>query len=162
MDAVDFVALVKCHYPELIGAATPYAGVSTTAEDIVQEVLLAALKRRESLTEVISPRAWLIGAVKNLGRSILRKRVRRAMLMKLHAADSSLDSEAFPLADSRMSRVLSASECLPNSQRGIVRRVLLEGMSTSELSEDLGLPRGTIRVYRHRAVKALRAELGPE
>jgi RNA polymerase sigma factor (sigma-70 family) len=54
-----------------------------------------------------------------------------------------------------------AVETLPPSQRLIVRALLREPASYDALSEELGIPRGSLGPLRGRAVRALRAQLEP-
>jgi RNA polymerase sigma factor (sigma-70 family) len=50
---------------------------------------------------------------------------------------------------------------LPETQRRIVWALLREPASYDELSEELGIPRGSLGPLRGRAVRALRAQLEP-
>jgi DNA-directed RNA polymerase specialized sigma24 family protein len=64
--------------------------------------------------------------------------------------------------DDELRRALDdAVETLPPSQRLIVRALLREPASYDALSEELGIPRGSLGPLRGRAVRALRAQLEP-
>ena len=52
-------------------------------------------------------------------------------------------------------------ETLPETQRRIVQALLREPESYDALSQELGIPRGSLGPLRGRAVKALRAQLEP-
>jgi RNA polymerase sigma factor (sigma-70 family) len=54
-----------------------------------------------------------------------------------------------------------AVEKLPETQRRIVQALLREPESYDALSQELGIPRGSLGPLRGRAVKALRAQLEP-
>jgi DNA-directed RNA polymerase specialized sigma24 family protein len=54
-----------------------------------------------------------------------------------------------------------AVERLPESQRRIVQALLREPESYDALSQELGIPRGSLGPLRGRAVRALRAQLEP-
>ena len=58
-------------------------------------------------------------------------------------------------------RSTGRSRRLPASQRRIVRALLREPASYDALSEELGIPRGSLGPLRGRAVRALRAQLEP-
>jgi RNA polymerase sigma factor (sigma-70 family) len=69
---------------------------------------------------------------------------------------------ATALMDDELRRALDrAVETLPPSQRLIVRALLREPTSYDALSEELGIPRGSLGPLRGRAVRALRAQLEP-
>jgi len=69
---------------------------------------------------------------------------------------------ATALMDAELRRALDeAVEKLPLSQRLIVQALLREPASYDALSEELGIPRGSLGPLRGRAVRALRAQLEP-
>ena len=69
---------------------------------------------------------------------------------------------ATALMDAELRRALDeAVEKLPPSQRLIVQALLREPASYDALSEELGIPRGSLGPLRGRAVRALRAQLEP-
>jgi RNA polymerase sigma factor (sigma-70 family) len=66
------------------------------------------------------------------------------------------------LVDEELRRALDrAVETLPDTQRRIVRALLREPDSYDALSQELGIPRGSLGPLRGRAVKTLRARLEP-
>jgi RNA polymerase sigma factor (sigma-70 family) len=69
---------------------------------------------------------------------------------------------ATELMDQELRRALDeAVQRLPGSQRLIVQALLREPASYDALSEELGIPRGSLGPLRGRAVRALRAQLEP-
>jgi RNA polymerase sigma factor (sigma-70 family) len=69
---------------------------------------------------------------------------------------------ATALMDDELRRALDqAVENLPTSQRRIVQALLREPESYDALSEELGIPRGSLGPLRGRALRALRAQLEP-
>jgi RNA polymerase sigma factor (sigma-70 family) len=69
---------------------------------------------------------------------------------------------ATAMMDAELRRALDeAVEKLPPSQRLIVQALLREPASYDALSEELGIPRGSLGPLRGRAVRALRAQLEP-
>jgi DNA-directed RNA polymerase specialized sigma24 family protein len=64
--------------------------------------------------------------------------------------------------DDELRRALDqAVDTLPLSQGLIVRALLREPASYDALSQELGIPRGSLGPLRGRAVRALRAQLMP-
>ena len=145
----------------MLRAARGYEGRSTTAEDIVQEAFCRAVRQYRTLRKQTAIGKWLVGITKRVGYQIARKRSRREQLAEriLELEPGAVDpSRSEP--DPRAGLVMAAAESLPEAQREVLRLSLAEGMTVGEIAEALGRPKGTIRVYRHRAVCTLRKLLG--
>ena len=71
---------VEKHGDALFGYAFRYVGDRSTAEDLVQETLLAALKGRAAFIGASSERTWLIGILKNKVVDYYRKAGRQTQL----------------------------------------------------------------------------------
>jgi RNA polymerase sigma factor (sigma-70 family) len=100
---------------------------------------------------------------------------RREALAILHGQQRAIPSEdvadrvapdetdvATAMMDAELRRALDEAVAkLPLSQRLIVQALLREPASYDALSEELGIPRGSLGPLRGRAVRALRAQLEP-
>ena len=106
---------------------------------------------------------WLSTTARREALSILRAQQRA--IPSADVADRVAPDEtdvAAALMDDELRRALDrAVETLPVSQRRIVRALLREPASYDALSEELGIPRGSLGPLRGRAVRALRAQLEP-
>jgi RNA polymerase sigma-70 factor, ECF subfamily len=124
-------------------------------EDIVQEALLAIhLKRHTWLpTEPLAP--WVFAIVRNKMIDAMRRRRRRVEVpIELHIDHLESEPEAGTL-DRRDIDTLLAS--LDPRARDIVRLISLEGCSSREVGDKLGMTEGAVRVALHRGLKALAA-----
>ena len=65
-------ATFRTEWPRLVGAALRIVGDLQTAEDIVQETLLAAIDRWPLLGVPERPGAWLMTACRNRARNVIR------------------------------------------------------------------------------------------
>src|SRR5260221_13103876 len=65
-------AAFRDEWPRLIGATLRIVGDLQTAEDVVQETLLAALDRWPLLGVPERPGAWLMTACRNRARNVVR------------------------------------------------------------------------------------------
>jgi RNA polymerase sigma-70 factor, ECF subfamily len=161
--------------PSLYRRAYRYLGNSHDAEDAVQEALLSAYKHLDQFKGSAKMTTWLTSIVTNSALSQLRRRPRQ-----LH---SSLDE---PLAqDSKHSlldglaagRPSPEDECVKSELHGHLAQYVkelspslrtaiqlrdLDGLTTSEAAQILGVPEGTIkaRVWRARAQLKRNAKLG--
>lgn len=152
-----------------------------TAEDLLQATFMKAHGARERFAapEGQDPdRAvaiWYSTIARNATIDHLRK-LYRARAVKLDTAgedtvelldslrDPGPDSEALAIEHERQrgiaGRIRQALADLPHSQREVVTLHKLEGKTMAEISSELGVREGTLRVRAHRGYKALAALLG--
>lgn len=150
----------------------------TTAEDLVQATFMKAHGARERFAtpEGSSPdravAVWYSTIARNATIDHLR-RVYRERAVKLDTTseltldslrDPAPDAEAVTVARERQlsiaSRIRQALAGLPASQREVVTLHKLEGKTMAEISEELGVREGTLRVRAHRGYRALANMLG--
>jgi RNA polymerase sigma-70 factor (ECF subfamily) len=154
---------------------------SATAEDLVQGTFLKAHGARErfAVPDGSNPdRAvvvWYSTIARNATIDHLRK-LYRERAVKLDTAgddtielldtvrDSLPDTETIVVERERQigitRRIRTALARLPRSQREVVTMHKLEGKTMAEISEELGVREGTLRVRAHRGYKALAGALG--
>jgi RNA polymerase sigma-70 factor, ECF subfamily len=152
-----------------------------TAEDLLQATFMKAHSARErfAVPEGAAPdravAVWYSTIARNATIDHLR-RVYRERAVKLDTAgddtvelldslrDPAPDGEALALESERQlgiaTRIRAALARLPHSQREVVTMHKLDGMSMAEISEELGVREGTLRVRAHRGYKALAGMLG--
>lgn len=139
-------------------------------DDVVQETFITASRRRADIREG-QERRFLIGtAVRSSANYRQRAHVRR----EVHDADRlELEASAAPDAERLLiekdlrARLDAALATLPDAHREVFVLYELEGLSTSEIAETLGIPLGTVasRLARARAnfskvaARALQTEL---
>lgn len=126
------------------------------ADDIVQETLERALRGIEQFHQDGDLRAWLFGILHN----VFISRTRSVARANLHQAEiRSRPSAAVPPSQEQsadLRQVLERIQRLPVDQRQVVLLVSMEGFSTAEIADQLGLPVGTIRSRLARGREALR------
>jgi RNA polymerase sigma-70 factor (ECF subfamily) len=152
-----------------------------TAEDLLQATFMKAHGARERFAapEGSSPdravAVWYSTIARNATIDHLR-RVYRERAVKLDTAgedtvellesfrDPLPDSEAVAVERERQQsiavRIRQALAGLPPSQREVVTLHKLDGLTMAEISEQLGVREGTLRVRAHRGYKALAGMLG--
>ena len=149
------------HWDAMVQAARRYAGGGVaTPEDIAQEALCAAYKRRDRLVDTAGERAWLLAFVRNKGREAIRRRGRRGKRVPVEYVDTERDAAYVECDDPRRERVLEAVQRLPESQQEIVR-LMLDGCCDDGIAATTRMKKGTLWVYRHRAIGKLKQMLGP-
>ena len=152
---------VRRYRNRMLRAARPYEGRAVTAEDIVQEAFRRAVQRFHTLRKQKAIGKWLVGITRRVGQQIARKRSRRERLSEqdVPEPDWGVVNPSRSEPDPRVELVMAAAELLPEAQREVMRLSLVEGMTVGGIAEALGRPKGTVRVYRHRAVCTLKALL---
>ncbi len=152
-----------------------------TAEDLLQGTFMKAHGARErfAVPDGSNPdravAVWYSTIARNATIDHLRK-LYRERAVKLDTAgddtielldtvrDSLPDTETIAVERERQigitRRIRTALARLPRSQREVVTMHKLEGKTMAEISEELGVREGTLRVRAHRGYKALAGALG--
>jgi RNA polymerase sigma-70 factor (ECF subfamily) len=125
----------------------------TTAEDLVQESLIAMHSRRATYDPGQPFTAWVYGIARYKLIDEFRREKRKASVPldeapELFAAD---ETEA-AIAKRDVEKLLAR---LPQAKRRLVRATRLDGQSVAETAADSGLSETAVKVAVHRAVKSL-------
>ena len=132
------------------------------AEDIVHDVFLEVWKRAHSYDESrASVRGWLLlmTRCRALDR---RKSAGYALASPLEHDPRTAPASESPAVALDRARVAMALERLPESQRAVLVLGYFEGLSSSEIAEQLSIPIGTVKSRVAAAMRALRDALGVE
>ena len=158
---VDIAGLVRSYSPLLFRVAHSVLRSRAEAEDVVQDVFVRVLQRREALPAVREMRVWLVRIAWNL--SLDRKRrIRPEQLDEIFA--QSLVSASVPadtaLEQARgMQAVLREMEKLPKKEREVLLLSAMEELETAEISQVLGRSESAVRALLFRSRERLRARL---
>ena len=130
-------------------------GDGDLAEDLVAEAFTRAWMSWRKVRRHPAPRAWVVRTALNAHVSWWRRH-RREVTLGSHdrAAAASQD----PALDSSL---VAALRRLPVRQREVVALRLLLDLDTAATARALGLADGTVASHLHRALAALRRDLGP-
>ncbi|MCY3933720.1 MAG: sigma-70 family RNA polymerase sigma factor [Acidobacteria bacterium] len=136
------------------------------AEDLLQETYLRAYKYYDKFQEGTNFKAWLFKILKNTFINRYRKRQRQPLRNSFDEIEGSFESKllespltargATPeeelMVDALDQDVQQALEALPKDYRTAVEMADLQGLSYREISDQLGIPLGTVmsRLYRGR------------
>ena len=129
----------------------------TEAEDMVQEVFLAALRKLKALKDPAAFGGWLLAITRNRASDFYRDRSESVELTDDHGHRES-KTQAALVAEA----VLKIIQELPEAYRDTLVFRLVEGMTGPEIAERTGLSHGSVRVNLHRGMELLRQALRKE
>ena len=132
-------------------------GDAASAEDLVQETLIAVHTRRATYDTSLPFTPWLYAVARYKLLDHLRHgRVRTAVPLDEAGDLFAEDESEAALARRDLDRLL---ELLPAATREAIRQVKIEGLSTAEAAERSGRSEIAVRVGIHRGLKALGEKL---
>lgn len=144
--------------PRLYRMAMAWCGEEMLADDLAQEALIRAIRKRHQLKDPEKLNAWLFSILANCWREHLRKQ-------RPH-----VDLDEAPLVDWRspefehqrndvISRVRHEISRLPQGQRQTLTLVDIEGFSYAETADILDIPVGTVMSRLSRARGTLKERM---
>jgi RNA polymerase sigma-70 factor (ECF subfamily) len=133
------------------------------AEDVTQQVFVAAWRSRHTLTP--SPAAlpaWLVGIARHKVADVRAARAREANRLAAVVSLPVPHDDALQSADEDVAErlvVRQAVEDLPDPRRTIMFLAFWEGHSHAEIAEKVGLPLGTVKSHVRRGLMKLHQQL---
>lgn len=167
----DIGLLMQRYRPKLLRYVAFSIGDSDLAESITQDCFLKAYNGRESFRGDCSVNTWLFGIANNLIRDQLRLKKfrfwRKAKATAIDISDvaSTMSSherspEAHLLIQERAMEVNRALDDLSVNQRRVFILKFLEEMDLDEICSVTGMQINTVKTHLHRAITAVRIQLG--
>ena len=136
-------------------------------DDVVQDTLLTIHRARQTYDPTRSFTAWLAVLAERRAVDLLRKTGRHAV-REVHEpiayerhADESAAVPGPKIEPEVSQRLGEAVADLPLRQREAVQMLVLQERSLAETAATTGRSNGSLKVNLHRALKSLRARLGP-
>lgn len=155
MNATTFQAQTKRIEKLLYRIAWSYLGNNQDVEDAVQEALMKAWEKRDTLRDEYLFKPWLARILVNQCKNVLRRRG-RVSFFPLEEQTVAAGSEPQAMA------VYNAMLRLKPEQRMAVTLFYLDGFSVNEIAQALGSPAGTVKTRLHAARKQLKRLLAAD
>ena len=156
----DFLGEIEAAVPALRRYARALTRDADRADDLVQDCLERAIRKRSLWRPTGPVKAWLFRILLNIYRNDLRGRRRRGE----HQSIDGLPIEpAVPPSQPghlALAEIARALDLLPTEQREALLLVVVEGASYLEAAQILGIPAGTLMSRLGRARAALRTLTG--
>jgi len=169
----DIDQLVKTYRARLLRFVTFSTGDPDLAETITQDCLLKAYNARESFRGDSSVNTWLTSIAVNLIRDHQRTQkfkfwkqakataVDVTDVASFIAADNSTQEQQL-IAKQQVARLSGIIETLSLNQRTVFLMKFSDEMDLADISEAMGMPINTVKTHLHRALKAVRSQLGAQ
>ncbi len=133
-----------------------------SAQDLLQDVFVQALRAGSSLRQVQNPRAWLYRIATNLAINAI-KRQNRFSWLPWRAAPLASTSFGDPGTQiGTRSAVEQALVALPVEYRAVLLLYEKDGFSVAEVAEAVGLSQGAVKMRLCRARELFRQAYGGE
>jgi len=163
-DLSAFEEIYRAHAGRLYSVACRMLGNPTDAEDLLQEIFLAAHRKLDSFRGDSALGTWLYRLATNLCLDYLRSRAGRTNQLTdaLDDEPGLADAGSRGLADRAVTRMdlERALTKLPEGCRAAFVLHDIEGLEHKEVAEVLGIAEGTSKSQVHKARLRLRALLG--
>ena len=164
-DQQAFTDLFKIYGSRLKGWLMARGVGSGTAEDIVQDVMISVWTKAASFDpQKASFATWVYRLTRNRWidhqRNHGRMKVRDPELIKIIADDVVPSAEANFMAGEDSETLRYHMSKLTDVQRGALRMAFMEFKTHKEISEDTGVPLGTVKTRIRSAILALQASMG--
>jgi RNA polymerase sigma-70 factor, ECF subfamily len=124
------------------------------AEDLTQDVFLAAMRRLPTLRDPAAFPGWLAAIARNRSNDYYRRSPRHEELTEVVANEARDDR---PPAEAHAA--LAAIRSLPDAYRETLILRLVEGLTGPEIAERTGLTHGSVRVNLYRGMQMLKSKL---
>ena len=162
-ELANLEALYDAHHRQAIGLAYRILGDLGEAEEVVQEVFLAAWRSGHTYDAARgSTHTWILSMVRNRSIDVLRARRRRPVQPLAEGVDppdvADVPSEAAANVDAETAR--QALNNLPPEQKQVIELAYFSGLSHSEIATELAAPIGTVKGRIRLGLDRLRIALG--
>ncbi|WP_233576589.1 RNA polymerase sigma factor [Saccharopolyspora rhizosphaerae] len=156
--------LADLYTPVIWGVARAFAGSTADAEDVCQATWLSLAENLDQLRDAEALPGWLVTTARRKAIRLRRARARESPVGldtdELGRAEHSEAAESVVLRRASGTRLAQAFTLLPQRCQQLLR-VLAVAPETSyaQISEALGIPRGTIGPKKSRCLSELRKRL---
>lgn len=158
-----FNVIYRKFRPLLCNYAMEYVPASDDAEDLVTDVFIRFLDKPRSFNNVVAVRAFLYTSVYHACINWSIKKSRKDKNHESLRIFLSNDWEEYALTrliSKEGARELSAAmESISAQSRQVCKMLYYEGLSLSEIAEQMKLSKNTVKNHQARGLKVLRAKL---
>jgi len=159
LGAHDLCSFVDQHYDRTYAYCYRLCGRRTDAEDICQQVFVAAVKHLGQIRSMESAQAWLATTARRLYWHSLKESSRQSTLLNSHLNEPEATNEPCENKLERDDWVHQALDQLSPVARIIVVMFYFEDKSYQQIAQELDVPMGTVMSRLSRSKDLLREAL---
>ncbi len=156
-----FKQLFMTYYNVLCNYAKSFVSDSELAKDVVQEVFMNLWKKRHDIDESRDLKSYLFTSTRNKSIELLRKNKRIQSLANTLEQDSTeivQEIDEFTLKE----KMFASIRQLPPKCRQVLLLSKQNGLTYTEIAEELNISVKTVENHMGKALKQLRQMLNPE
>jgi RNA polymerase sigma factor (sigma-70 family) len=158
---IALVRLVNRWTPRLRRFATRTLGRAESAQDVVQDTWLAAIRGLRGLNDAASFPGWIYGIARRKSIDALRAEQRRRRLSsRIETDPGATTTEEINLEAGQALDLEAALKHLPREQREVVILFYGEDLGVAEIATALSVPAGTVKSRLFHARQLLRKLVG--
>jgi RNA polymerase sigma-70 factor (ECF subfamily) len=160
-DAAALTRFYERHAGPLFGYLHRLAGDRGTAEEILQDTMLAVWRSAGAFEGRAKVTTWLFGVARRQAHNRLRSRAdpRPAGTEPPDRPDQGTGPEELAIAAAGGTPVAAAIDRLPGHHRDVIALVFVAGLPLADVAEVLEIPVGTVKSRLHHARAAVAAAL---
>jgi RNA polymerase sigma factor (sigma-70 family) len=159
-DAASLARLYERHAGPLFGYLYRLAGDRMTAEEILQDTMLAVWRSAAAFEGRSKVSTWLFGVARRQAHNRLRGRASAEFATDLpDRADLGAGPDELAIAAAGGTPVAAAIDRLPDHHRDVIALVFVAGLPLADVAEVLSIPVGTVKSRLHHARAAVAAAL---
>ncbi|MFG1605105.1 RNA polymerase sigma factor [Actinoplanes sp. NPDC049265] len=150
-DSAALTRLYEAHGGRLFGYLLRLAGDRMTAEEILQDTMLAVWRSAGGYVGGSRVTTWLFGVARRQAHNRLRNAAPPVPAEPLDQPDPHPGPDELAIAAAGGTPVAAAIGRLPEHQREVIGLVLVAGLPLADAAEVLGVPVGTVKSRLHHA-----------
>jgi RNA polymerase sigma factor (sigma-70 family) len=150
-DSSALTRLYEAHASRLFGYLLRLAGDRMTAEEILQDTMLAVWRSAASYTGGSRVTTWLFGVARRQAYNRLRTTPPPVAAEPVDVADRAPGPEELAVAAAGGTPAAVPIGRLPNHHREVIGLVFVAGLPLADVAEILGIPVGTVKSRLHHA-----------
>jgi RNA polymerase sigma-70 factor (ECF subfamily) len=159
-DATSLARLYERYAGPLFGYLYRLAGDRMTAEEILQDTMLAVWRSAAAFEGRSKVSTWLFGVARRQAHNRLRGRAWPQSVADLpDRPDQAAGPDELAIAAAGGTPVAAAIDRLPEHHRDVVALVFVAGLPLADVAEVLSIPVGTVKSRLHHARAAVAAAL---
>ena len=150
--------LFRQHYSEMFYLARTLLAADEEAEDIVQDVF-ARLMETDIIPEAEGIRAYLMTAVYNGCKNIIRRMTMRQRVENLYPVNEATDLQPADQITERLDAIQAYVNEFQEPHRSIFRLRFDEDLTLKEIAQRLGMNQNTVYKYLRQSIQQIRIKL---